>query len=358
VPKVHLYGTFIGGLQQALNIPHIEPPAYPVIPEGATTADCKELCATNAAACKTWSTYKIVLTITCNQFVAAINNVYYATLDNPTKGLYAVNHRTLVMHIFNTYSQISQPDLDDNMTKFHSSIDSSLPLAIYTRKQEKCQAFAANSGVPISDKTIITTGTKHALACGNMTLAWRKWKRCPIINHTWPSWKAHWNAAFAKMRNINCMTANDTAFGANQAAKLDQAQQMASSLDNLVNTTIQKNNTIKNLVATNATLTKAITNIPLSIARMCTANNPTSPAPTAPAPLTDARVHLSHWSNTKPAWDKVGYFWMHGYKVKVGHTSATFTLGRTSHQPGATQANIMGGSTYNIGYPTPVTIST
>ncbi len=62
------------------------------------------------------------------------------------------------------------------------------------------------------------------------------------------------------------MTARDTAFGANQAAELKQAQQMTSSLDNLENATIQKNTTIENLVATNATLTKAITNIQLSIA--------------------------------------------------------------------------------------------
>jgi hypothetical protein len=41
---------------------------------------------------------------------------------------------------------------------------------------------------------------------------------------------------------------------------------MASSLDNQANATIQKNTTIKNLVATNAMLTKAITKIQLSIA--------------------------------------------------------------------------------------------
>jgi hypothetical protein len=61
------------------------------------------------------------------------------------------------MHIINTYTQISQPDLDDNMTEFHYGINLSLPLAAYTRKQEKCQVFAANAGVPISDKTMITT---------------------------------------------------------------------------------------------------------------------------------------------------------------------------------------------------------
>jgi hypothetical protein len=165
------------------------------------------------------------------------------------------------MHILTTYAQISQPDLDDNMTNFHSGTDSGLPLAVYTRKQEKCQVFAANAGVPISNKTKITTGTKHALVCGNMTLAWRKWKCCPPINYTWPNWMAHCTAAFVKMRDINCMTASNTAFGANQASELKQAQQMASSLDNLAKATMQKNNTIKNLVATNAMLTKAVADI-------------------------------------------------------------------------------------------------
>jgi hypothetical protein len=160
------------------------------------------------------------------------------------------------------------------------------------------------------------------------------------------------------MGDINRMTANKTTFGVNQATELDQAQQMASFLDNLANATIQKNTTIKNLVATNATLTKTIADIQLSIAKMCTAGISTFPALTAPAPLTEACVRPSHWSNTKPAWDKVGYCWMHGYKVKVGHTSNTCSLRRTGHQPGTTRANIMGGSTHNVGYPIPATPST
>jgi hypothetical protein len=87
---------------------------------------------------------------------------------------------------------------------------------------------------------------------------------------------------------------------------------------------------------------------------MCAAG----PAPTAPAQITEACVRPSHWSNTKPAWDKVGYCWMHGYKVKVGHTNATCTLHKTGHQPGATRANIMGDNTNNVGYPTTATSST
>jgi hypothetical protein len=37
------------------------------------------------------------------------------------------------------------------------------------------------------EATMVTTGTKHALATGNMTLAWREWRRRPVADHTWPN---------------------------------------------------------------------------------------------------------------------------------------------------------------------------
>jgi hypothetical protein len=61
------------------------------------------------------------------------------------------------MHILNTYAQISQTDLDDNTTDFHSGINSGLPLAIYMKKQEKCQVFSADAGIPVYNETMITT---------------------------------------------------------------------------------------------------------------------------------------------------------------------------------------------------------
>jgi hypothetical protein len=160
------------------------------------------------------------------------------------------------------------------------------------------------------------------------------------------------------MHNINWMTAGDTMFGTNQATKFEQAQQMASSLDNLENATIQKSTTIENLVATNAMLTKAIADIQLSIARMCAAGVLTFHTTSSPTPVTEARVCPSHWSNTKPAWDKVGYCFTHGYKIKVGHNSSTCSARKTGHQPSAIRANIMSGSTYNTGYPTTATTPT
>jgi hypothetical protein len=88
-----IYAARNGG---AFNIPLNEPPAYPVMPNGTTAPQCKELRATNLVARKAWATYKLVLAIMHNQFAAAIDNVYYAVLDDPTEGLNGVHLLTLV----------------------------------------------------------------------------------------------------------------------------------------------------------------------------------------------------------------------------------------------------------------------
>jgi hypothetical protein len=116
--------------------------------------------ATNLAESQAWNTYIIVRTITRNQLAVAIKDLYYATLDDPTKGSLP---RVLINHICTTYALISQPETNDNMTKFHTGIEASLMLAVYTRTQEKCHMFALDHGVPITEATIATTGTKAAL---------------------------------------------------------------------------------------------------------------------------------------------------------------------------------------------------
>jgi hypothetical protein len=60
------------------------------------------------------------------------------------------------------------------MQEIMTEINPMVPLVVYTHKQEKCQAFAQYAKVPISKATMVTTGTKAALSCRNMNLAWRE----------------------------------------------------------------------------------------------------------------------------------------------------------------------------------------
>ena len=101
--------------QAAFTIPANEPPTYPLITAGATAQAQEELQATNISVRKAWATYRLVLAITRDQFDTV--------LDDPMEGLNSINLCTLVQHILTTYAQISQPDLDDNMTNFNTGIN-------------------------------------------------------------------------------------------------------------------------------------------------------------------------------------------------------------------------------------------
>jgi hypothetical protein len=145
--------------------------------------------------------------------------------------------------------------------------------------------------------------------------------------------------------------------------------QITASLDILANALIQKNATIDILVASNTQLAQAIQDMQAAMVCMFPSGQAqpspnqaptwwtTPPAatvlpatPPAPAPLTMG-PGPTHWGTVEPTWDKQGYCWSHGHKVKVGHTSATCSSWRAGHQPGATHTNTMGGIIYNAGYP-------
>jgi hypothetical protein len=79
----------------SFDIPAAEPPLYPIVPAGATTHQCKELWAQNIFVQKAWTTYRFVCAITQDQFAAAIDNVFYAVLNNPIKGLNGITSACL-----------------------------------------------------------------------------------------------------------------------------------------------------------------------------------------------------------------------------------------------------------------------
>jgi hypothetical protein len=202
--------------------------------------------------------------------------------------------------------------------------------------------------MPISKEMMVMTGTKHALKCGNMMLAWREWKRRPLHDHMWNNWKDHWTAAFAEMCNINCMTSANLAF-TNQAAAQDiaQAEKMAALLDNLANASIQKNDTIDQLVTTNQQQAIIITDLTEAIVKLKNGSPPMK--------LWLGRKNPPHLRSTKPKWDTTGYCWMHGLWVKVGHSSTTCSYLKEGHCKDDMCTNTKGGSNLRQGWPKPPT---
>ena len=92
-----------------------------------------------------------ILCIAVNQVAEAIEPIYHAELDDPDEGRNDVLVHDLIDHICNCYCHISQDKINKNMENLMKGINLSLPLSVYTRKQENCQDFAADARVSISE---------------------------------------------------------------------------------------------------------------------------------------------------------------------------------------------------------------
>ena len=119
-----------------------------------------------------------------NQFEAAVDRAYYASLDHDVENLNGVSIRQLVDHIFQTHAKIVQPDIDANKIIFKKGIETGQPFAVYIEKQEICQKFSIQAGLPITNTEMHMTGTKAAIQCGpHFKDDWKSWSR--IANKTW-----------------------------------------------------------------------------------------------------------------------------------------------------------------------------
>ena len=134
------------------------------IPTNASNQQCSKLLICHKASKLVYNTFKVVLQCLWNQFQEAIHKDYVAELNYPDIGLNNVFPSIIYQHIVNRYAKIDLRMAEENQKKFNAPIDPSKPLAVYTKKQKHCQAFAADAGSPISMADMMQTGVTHVVA--------------------------------------------------------------------------------------------------------------------------------------------------------------------------------------------------
>ena len=311
--------VFLARNGAAYNPPNIAPDNYPIIPNGSTTAERERLRADNDLAQTYWKTAEHARRITVNIGAAAFEKFVYAELDDVDEGLNGVDLRSLYDHVMDRFASISQHEIDANLAEFNEGIDPSLTLAVYTRKQEKCQEIAADAEVPITEATMVTTGTKHAVATGGLEQEWKTW-HTTAQPKTWLNWKTFWTAAFKGKRELIKLTGSAFNNMANSAHEAELGDKMVDSLDRLANAAVQKTNDIERLVQSISTLTATVNSQATDITRLHDIIAVLAAGGTKPADKTT--------SGTTANWDPTGYCWWHGYKVKCGHNSTTCDKGK------------------------------
>ena len=138
--------------------------------------------------------------IAVNIGAAAFKEWVIAELSDPNEGINGVNIRTLYEHVMEQFATILQTEIDANMETFNEGMDPSKTFVAYVRKQKQYLETSVDAEDPISKATMMTTGTKHSVASGDMALAWNKWV-C-TQNKTWNLWESHWMTVFQEKREI------------------------------------------------------------------------------------------------------------------------------------------------------------
>ena len=104
---------------------------------------------------------------------------------------------------------------------------------------------------------------------------------------------------------------------------------MSLALDNLPNSAVQKNDTVDRLVISNSSLSSSLAARDTEIAQLLTviANHSTGGGGGGRG----GGRGINNGKATGAPWYPIGYFWTHGFKVRVGHISDTCNKRKDRH---------------------------
>ena len=115
-----------------------------------------------------------------------------------------------------------------------------------------------------------------------------------------------------------------------------------TSLNNLANAAVQKNNTIEKLIETNKQQQETIHKLQAQNGELLYLLKHLG-GPSVAYAISKKVGTPGQPRQSAAKWDPAGYCWTHGYKVKKGHDSKTCKTRGDGHQESATRGNIMGG---------------
>ena len=124
---------------------------------------------------------------------------------------------------------------------------------------------------------------------------------------------------FSEKRELLSLTGIAYNGMAKQAAETEMGNMMVVALKNLANAAVQKNDTVERLIISNSSLSASFAARDTKIARLLTVITNLS---TGGCGVEVGGGGISNGKSTGTPWYPIDYFWTHGFKVRVGHSSA------------------------------------
>ena len=130
-----------------------------------------------------------------NQLIAATPECYIEALSSPTLGFAGVTCLQLLTHLWATYGQITQAELDENEARMKAPWSPPTPVENLFTQLDKGVAFATAGGDATSEQNTVRLGYNNIYATGFFTEPCRAWRAMPTANQTLAALKQHFKAA-------------------------------------------------------------------------------------------------------------------------------------------------------------------
>ena len=326
------------------------PPAYPNIANNASAVARARSEAVHAILVRDFATYEAAERATAKFIRDAVDEIWYRDLRHARSFYNNVTAKQLIDHLDENCGGLHPSELVNLPTEMMTYYAKADGIPEYIDMLEEAQRKLARANLPMSNDQLLAIASTAVLASEHYPRPTDEWESLPRANKTWTAWKQHYRSAhLARKRQM--MAAGKPVFGgvANAVTTGEDTlapatfERLDNYLDNLASAATTERTTLTQLVENNASLTASVAALTASVTALTSAhtllaNNRGATAPPTQQPREQKKLNL----------DPNGYCWTHGYRVKVGHTSATCTGKRAGHQDAATRANPMGGSTYNM----------
>jgi hypothetical protein len=288
-----------------------------------------------------------------------VDEIWYRDLRHARSFYTNVTAKQLIDHLDANCGGLHPSELVNLPTEMMSYYAKADGIPEYIDMLEETQHKLARTNLPMSDETLLAIASTSVLPSQHYTRQTDEWEAKPPADKTWAAWKPHYRAAHLARKRQQLATSNPAfgggaahvaAAGGNAPLPLETFARLDGYLDNLASAAVTECTTLMQLIESNASLVASVATLTASLNTITSAYNwaPTPPASSpAPTPAPDPAAAPARVRRPRTPLDPNGYCWTHGYRVAVGHSSATCTNMMTGHQDAATRANTMGGSVTN-----------
>ena len=134
------------------------------------------------------------------QLLGAVDDMFVSALADPHMGYANTTTLQILTHLYATYAQITDCDIEDNKKAMAAAYDLNLPIKTLFKRIEECVQYSAAGNTPFTASQVVSTAFCIMQKTGMYTDNCKTWKHLPAPANTWGQFKIDFTIAHNELR--------------------------------------------------------------------------------------------------------------------------------------------------------------